>query len=169
MGRERTNDCDLADDLSLERRRLDGLESLLRHRPPFQPQVKGQIALPVAVRASWPAGPSRACPGRQQSANYPLSNAIVLPSLGRPFTNTPPTVAIVPAGTMYGDRIYQTDVRFRKTIKSGRTTIRPTISIYNLFNANPVQTYNNTYGAAWLAPTVILTPRFMDFGVQIDF
>ncbi len=33
----------------------------------------------------------------------------------------------------------------------------------------PIQTYTTTYGAAWLAPTVILNPRFMDFGVQIDF
>ena len=78
-------------------------------------------------------------------------------------------MALVPPGTMYGDRIYQTDVRFNKTIKAGRTSIRPTISIYNLFNANPIQTYTTTFGAAWLAPTVILNPRFMDFGVQIDF
>ena len=78
-------------------------------------------------------------------------------------------MALVPPGTMYGDRIYQTDIRFNKTIRAGRTMIRPTISIYNLFNANPIQTYTNTFGAAWLAPTVILNPRFMDFGVQIDF
>ena len=43
------------------------------------------------------------------------------------------------------------------------------MSIYNLFNANPVQTYNTTYGAAWLAPTVIMQARFVDIGVQIDF
>ena len=43
------------------------------------------------------------------------------------------------------------------------------MSIYNLFNANPVQTYNLTYGAAWLAPTVILQSRFVDVGVQVDF
>ena len=71
--------------------------------------------------------------------------------------------------SQYGDRIYQTDIRFNKTIKSGRTAIRPTINFYNLFNANPIQTYTNNYGAAWLAPTVILNPRFMDFGIQIDF
>ena len=48
-------------------------------------------------------------------------------------------------------------------------TVRPTVSIYNLFNANPVQTYNLTYGSAWLAPTVILQSRFVDVGVQVDF
>jgi hypothetical protein len=78
-------------------------------------------------------------------------------------------VDILPPGTLYGDRIYQTDLRFSKTIKTGRTTIRPTLSVYNLFNANPVNTYNNNFGPAWLAPTVILTARFVDFGVQVDF
>ena len=52
---------------------------------------------------------------------------------------------------------------------TARTTIRPTVSIYNLFNANPVQTYVNTYGATWLNPTVILQARFVDIGVQVDF
>jgi hypothetical protein len=81
----------------------------------------------------------------------------------------PPTVDIVPAGSLYGDRIYQTDLRFSKTIRSGGTSIRPTVSIYNLFNANPIQTYNNTYGPAWLGPTTILQARFVDIGVQVDF
>jgi hypothetical protein len=43
------------------------------------------------------------------------------------------------------------------------------VSIYNLFNANPVQTYVTTYGATWLNPTVILQARFVDIGVQVDF
>jgi hypothetical protein len=93
----------------------------------------------------------------------------VLPSLGRNFTNVPPQVDLVPAGSMYGDRVYQTDLRFSKTIRYGQTSIRPTVSIYNLFNANPVQTYVNIYGQNWLNPTVILQARFVDIGVQVDF
>jgi len=76
---------------------------------------------------------------------------------------------MLPAGSTYGDRVYQTDLRFSKQIRYGTTTIRPTVSIYNLFNANPVQTYVNTYGATWLNPTVILQARFVDIGVQVDF
>jgi hypothetical protein len=73
---------------------------------------------------------------------------------------------------MYLGRIYQTDIRFTKTFKVGATIIRPTASVFNLFNANPTSTntaYTARYGPAWLAPTVILTPRFVDFGVQIEF
>ena len=70
---------------------------------------------------------------------------------------------------MYGDRIYQTDLRISKAFRTGGTVIRPTVSIYNLFNANPIQTYNTTYSSAWLAPTVIMQARFWDIGVQVDF
>jgi hypothetical protein len=50
------------------------------------------------------------------------------------------------------------------------------MNIFNLFNSNKTNTnnaftttYTNTATNAWLSPTVILTPRFVDFGVQIDF
>ncbi|MEO8258007.1 MAG: carboxypeptidase-like regulatory domain-containing protein [Acidobacteriota bacterium] len=168
LGRERTNDCDLIDDLSLNTG-APRTQAFCDTRPPFQPQVKGQVSYTLwwGIQTS---ATYQSLSGPAQSANYPLTNTIAQAALGRNFTGgVAPTVSIVPAGVLYGDRIYQTDLRFGKTIKSGRTTIRPAVSIYNLFNANPVQTYNNTFGAAWLAPTVILTPRFMDFGVQIDF
>jgi hypothetical protein len=100
--------------------------------------------------------------GPELRAQYPLTNQIAGPSLGRPYTGVPPTVDLMPVGSLYGDRVYQTDLRFSKQIRYGSTSIRPTVSIYNLFNANPVQTYNNTYGATWLNPTVILQARFID-------
>jgi len=136
--------------------------------PPFQPLVKGQVAypLPWAVNLS---ATFQSLPGPELRAQYPLTNQIAGPSLGRPFTNVPPTIDLQPAGTMYGDRVYQTDLRISRTFRTGRTVIRPTVSIYNLFNANPVQTYNNTYGPAWLSPLVILQARFVDIGVQVDF
>ena len=171
VGRERTNNCDLTGDLGLVFNAAFSRSNaaFCDVHPPFQPQWKGQISYPIKYGVQVSAN-FQSLSGPELSAGYPLTNAIALPSLGRNFTNVAPTVALVPPGTMYGDRIYQTDVRFNKTIKAGRTTIRPTVSIYNLFNANPIQTYNTTYTTAgWLAPTVILTPRFADFGVQIDF
>ena len=63
-------------------------------------------------------------------------------SLSRPFTGAAPTVSIVSAGRIYGERIYQTDIRFSRTIRTGQPTVRPTVSVYNFFNSNAVQTYN---------------------------
>jgi hypothetical protein len=68
-----------------------------------------------------------------------------------------------------GDRIHQVDLRVSKSIAIGRTQLRPMVSIYNLFNANPVLSYSNRYDRAWPAPTAILTARFVDIGVQVDF
>ena len=136
--------------------------------PPWSPQFKGQAAytMPwdIALSATF-----QSLLGPELRAQYPLTNQIAGPSLGRPFTGVPPTVDLMPVGSLYGDRVYQTDLRFSKQIRYGTTSIRPTVSIYNLFNANPVQTYVNTYGATWLNPTVILQARFIDIGVQIDF
>lgn len=172
IGRERINRCGLSGDLALTQtgaaRNEPRTDPFCHVRPPFQPQVKGQAAYPLP----WDIGVAatfQSLSGPELRALYPLTNAIVAPTLGRPFSGVPPTIDLVPAGTLYGDRIYQTDIRFSRTFRSGQTVIRPTVSIYNLFNANPVQTYNNNYGPAWLAPTVILQARFVDVGVQIDF
>jgi hypothetical protein len=173
FGRERVNTCNLVNDLSLSqtgtlRPNDPRTEDFCNVSPPWQPLVKAQVAYPlpwdIALSATF-----QSLAGPELRAQYPLTNQIAGPSLGRPFTNVPPTVDLMPTGTMYGDRVYQTDLRFSKQIRSGGTVIRPTVSIYNLFNANPVQTYVNTYGATWQNPTVILQARFVDTGVQIDF
>ncbi len=171
LGRERTNTCDLTSNLSF------GFSGAFSRsdpaycdvHPPFQPQWKAQATYPLPLRFQVSAN-FQSLSGPDLSANYPLTNAIASPSLGRNFTNVAPTVNLLPPGTLYGDRIYQTDLRLNWTVKAGRTTIRPNLNLYNLFNANPILTYATTYTATgWLSPQVILTPRFMDFGVQVEF
>jgi len=177
-GRERINTCALKDDLSLtapaSARTTDPrADEFCDTHPNWNPQFKGQFAyrLPWDVNFSATfqslSGPEiRAqCPVNSTVNGAPLCPA----TLTRPFTGAAPTVDIVSAGLIYGDRIYQTDVRFSRTIRAGRTMVRPTVSIYNLFNANPVQTYTNTYGSAWQAPQTILQSRFIDIGMQVDF
>jgi hypothetical protein len=178
LGRERTNACALKDNFSISAAGVGAFGANTARdtaycdvRPPMQPYVKGQITYPFP----WGIGGSlsfQSLPGAQINANYPLTNTTPGLTLGRAFSSVAPTVSIVAPGTQYLDRIYQTDIRFSKTIRFRATTIRPTVNVFNLFNANPTNTnnaYQATYGAAWLAPTVILTPRFMDIGLQIDF
>jgi len=173
VGRERVNYCNLMSDLSLSAAGFGGTtshtEEFCDTRPPWQPQVKGQVAYPLPLWELNVSATFQSLSGPQLSSNYPLTNAIALPSLRRNFTGVPPTINLLPNGSLYGDRVYQTDLRISKVLRAGRTVVRPTVSIYNLFNANPVQTYNLTYGSAWLAPTVILQSRFVDVGVQVDF
>jgi hypothetical protein len=177
-GRERINTCNLKDDLSLtapaSARTTDPrADEFCDTHPNWNPQIKGQFSylLPWDVNFSATyqslSGPEiRAqCPVNSTVGGRPLCPA----TLNRPFTSTAPTVDIVSAGLIYGDRIYQTDIRFSRTIRYGNTRVRPTVSIYNLFNSNAVQTYTNTYGVNWQAPLTIMQSRFIDVGVQVDF
>ena len=50
------------------------------------------------------------------------------------------------------------------------------IDVYNVLNNSTILTYNQTFSptvtsgsAAWLAPTAVLTPRFLKISAQIDF
>jgi hypothetical protein len=180
FGRERVNSCALAGDVSLTvtgsaRANDSRTEPFCDVRPPFQPLVKAQASYPLPWDVNV-AATFQSLPGPEIRAQYTLNNVIGQAVLGRNFSGTPPTVDLIPAGTMYGERLYQTDLRFSRNFRSGRTTIRPTVSIYNLFNANTIQTYNNTFVPVapnaipvWQAPTVILQSRFVDLGVQVDF
>jgi carboxypeptidase family protein len=177
-GRERINTCALKDDLSLTQTG-SGRNGDPRHEtfcdthPNWNPQFKGQVSYRLPWDVNFAAtlqslsGPEiRAqCPVNSTVNGQPLCTA----TLARPFTGAAPTVDIVSAGLIYGDRIYQADIRFSRTIRTGKTTIRPTVSIYNLNNSNAVQTYSNTYGASWQTPLTIMQSRFVDVGVQVDF
>jgi hypothetical protein len=176
-GRERINTCALKDDLSLTSgsgRNSDPRDDeFCDTHPNWNPQFKGQVSYRLPWDVNFAAtfqslsGPEiRAqCPVNSTVNGQPLCSA----TLTRPFTGAAPTVDIVSAGLIYGDRIYQADIRFSRTIRTGKTTIRPTVSIYNLNNSNAVQTYSNVYGASWQTPLTIMQSRFVDVGVQVDF
>jgi hypothetical protein len=176
-GRERINTCNLKDDLSLTSASGRGSdprdEEFCDTHPNWNPQFKGQ----VSYRLPWDvnfAATLQSLSGPEIQANCPVNSNVngqplCTATLGRPFTGAAPTVGIVSAGRIYGDRIYQADIRFSRTIRTGKTTVRPTVSIYNLTNSNAVQTYSNTYGASWQTPLTIMQSRFVDIGVQVDF
>jgi hypothetical protein len=92
-------------------------------------------------------------------------------TLGRPLSgnaaNT--TVNIVEPGTLYGDRINQLDIRLAKILRFGRTRTQVGLDVYNVTNSSAIQTYNQTYGARYLTPTLVLPARFAKVSAQFDF
>ena len=64
-----------------------------------------------------------------------------------------------------------------KVLKFGRVRSNVGIDVYNVLNSSTILTYNQTFNAtavaqpsaAWLAPTAVLTPRFLKISAQIDF
>ena len=113
-------------------------------------------------------------PGSQVNANYPLTNTTPGLTLGRTFSSVAPTVSLVQPGLLFMDRIYQTDIRLSKSFKFRATTIRPTMNVYNLFNANTTEVYQHSYSApgptsTYLNPLSIMSARFFKITAQFDF
>ena len=180
IGRERTNNCYALDDLSLTEfgAGTPRLGAYCNTRPPFQPNVKALVVYPLPWWGLQPSATYRGLPGPQILANGSITNAAIAPSLGRNLTPCAPTgactasvsVSLIPPGTVYGERMNQTDFRVSKTVAfGGGRRIQGMVDVYNLFNAAPVLGQNNTFGSSWLRPTSILQARLVKFGVQLDF
>jgi hypothetical protein len=136
----------------------------------FLTQVKllGSYTIPrVDVRTS---ASFQSIQGPEILANYVATNAVIQPSLGRPLSGGAAnrTVNLINPGTMFGERLYQLDLRFGRTMRSGplRTTVN--LDIYNALNTDVVLALNNAY-AAWQQPQQIIQARFFKFSVQVDF
>lgn len=106
-------------------------------------------------------------------ADYNVPAAVVAQTLGRApaggLANL--TVNLVAPGEVWGDRVNELDLRFAKQLRFGRTRTLVGIDIYNVLNSSAVLTYNQFYvpNGSWLAPTLVLTPRFLKLSATFDF
>ncbi len=111
--------------------------------------------------------------GGHLSANYTVANAVVAESLGRNLAGNAPnvTVNLLEPGTLYGDRTNELNLRVGKIIRIGRTRMNVGLDVFNLLNAAPVLSYNQSFipGGSWLTPVTIMKARFMKIGAQFDF
>jgi hypothetical protein len=111
------------------------------------------------------------------AANYVATNAVIIPSLGRPLSGgaANATVNLIEPNTQYGKGLNQLDLRFAKIFRFGTTRTTINLDLYNATNANTILTQNNNFvalaggGANWQIPTAILQPRFFKVGAQIDW
>ena len=84
---------------------------------------------------------------------------------------------LVEPGKLYGDRLNAVDLRFGKIVKYGRTRTNVGVDFFNITNAAPVLTYNQTFvlptaanpKGSWLTPTSVLQSRYAKISAQIDF
>ncbi len=113
------------------------------------------------------------------TASYVVANAAIAPSLQRNLSdcaigvavcNANRTIALIPDNSMFEPRAQQLDLRVTRTFRLGASRrLRPSLDIYNLFNAATVLAMNTTYGPSWKDVTQILNGRQLRFGAQIDF
>jgi hypothetical protein len=124
------------------------------------------------------SGTMRSDQGGILGATWNAPAALVAAALGRPVSGNPATVAValVKPGDVWGDRVNAIDLRFAKILRFGRTRYNVGVDIINLTNSDATLTYNQNYNPTpatpaqrWLAPSSVLTPRFVKLGAQIDF
>ncbi|PYR81009.1 MAG: hypothetical protein DMF87_06805 [Acidobacteria bacterium] len=113
------------------------------------------------------------------TANYVVTNAAIAPSLGRNLSdcaigaatcNANRTIALIADNSLFEPRAQQVDLRFTRAFRFGGTRrLRPSLDVYNLFNAATVLAMNTTYGPSWKDVTQILNGRQLRIGAQFDF
>src|SRR5262249_51805034 len=160
VGRTVTDNCDVVT-------KVDNPSQLYCHQAfPFVPNVKllGAYTFPAHVEV---AATLQSIPGNPEQANFVATNAQNFQSLGSNLStgaNGTVSVNLVQPGSLLSARVNQLDVRLSRGFKLGQTSMKGMFDIYNLFNANPVIAWNNTYGtngASWLQPLQILTGRLI--------
>jgi hypothetical protein len=92
-------------------------------------------------------------------------------NLGRPLSSGLPIefLNIVEPGVLYGDRLTQTDLRLGKNFRYGRSKTLVALDIFNLFNSNTPDVYQQTYGPTYRNPLSITVGRFFKISAQLDF
>ena len=121
--------------------------------------------------AAWTSAVIRSSPGSQISANLVYSSAQVAQTLGRPLSGGTAnvTVNLLDPGQKYRDRINLVDLRFAKVIEFGRRRLNVGVDVFNALNSNVVLNSNNTYGTAWLTPTLVQVARQIQLSAKFDF
>jgi hypothetical protein len=120
------------------------------------------------------SGTMRSDQGQQLAANWAAPNAATV-GLNRAFFGLggqTMTINLIEPGTLYGDRVNQVDLRLAKIVRLGRTRTNVGVDLYNVGNAAPVLTYNQTFSpttTTWLRPNSVLQSRFVKVSAQIDF
>ena len=138
---------------------------------PFLTSFRGLATYLVPKIDLQVSGTWRSDPGPELAANYVVTNAIALPSLGRNLSSGNVTVNLVEPGTLYGARINNMDIRLAKIFRFLGTRAQVGVDIYNVMNTDVVTGYNNGYSptGAWLTPTTIQAARYAKLNMQIDF
>jgi hypothetical protein len=162
VGRIETNQCFVVD--SPQQLRFCDVKA------PFQPQLKVMGIFPLPWYGLQTSVAVQSLPGPQILATWAAPAAAVT-GLDRPLSGGARTVNVdlVAPGTLYGSRLNQVDFRGSKIFKVGRTRLEAMFDLYNLLNANPVLTQNNTYGANWQQPLTILPGRLAKFGFRLTY
>jgi hypothetical protein len=109
------------------------------------------------------------------AANFPATNTYLAANSnlarllsGTTAANQNTVLQIVYPDELYLNRDHQLDFRVGKVFRFARTRTTVNLDIYNALNRSTILTANQTFGAAWLAPTSIVNPRLFKVSFTFD-
>jgi hypothetical protein len=145
-------------------------------RFPFKPDFKllGSTRLPYDMQVS---ATFQIATGPNITATWQAPNSVIAPALGRNLAagaTATKSIQLIEPGTLYGDTLFQTDVRLSKRLRIGPLKIRGDVNLYNVFNSNFASTLNSNFSTnaasnQFLRPTNVLQGRLFKIDTQIDF
>jgi hypothetical protein len=143
-------------------------------------QFKAAVVLPLWWQLQASANYQNLSP-IATAANAAISNAAIVPSLGRDLSAcgartgaacTSQVVAdIVLPNTYYLEpRLQQLDLRVSRLFRlAGGGTIQPQVDFFNVFNSSSVLGITTRLGPRFNVPSSVLDPRVVKFGVNVSF
>ena len=134
---------------------------------PFQTTFKlsGSHPMPYGFRLS---GVFQRTPGDAVSQTFVVTAANFRALTGVTMGQSSVTLRLNEPGSRYLDTVNQLDLTIAKSFKVGQARISPELSLFNVFNANPVLSETTSYPAVG-TPLRILDGRLIRFNAQVRF
>jgi hypothetical protein len=117
------------------------------------------------------SGAFQSIPGPMIVSTHVYANSVVAPSLTRNLSGNAANVEvnIIEAGSLYGDRLNQTDVRIAKIVRfAGNRRVTGSIDVFNLFNSSAVLSESGQY-SAFRTPERVVGGRLIKFSGSFAF
>lgn len=128
-------------------------------------KMSGSYPLPYGLRLS---GVFQSLPGDEVIQTYLVTAASFRTLTGATLGQSSLNLRLNEPGSDYLDRVNQLDVTIGKVLTVGKARVTPEISLFNVFNANPVLAESTAYPRVGM-PLRILSGRLVRFGVQMRF
>ncbi|MGE3512396.1 MAG: hypothetical protein AB7N65_26320, partial [Vicinamibacterales bacterium] len=130
---------------------------------PFRHEFKfaGSYMFPWGIQSSLSL---LSYPGQQLSVSWPVP-----PNLFPGGRTQVVNAALISPGTKFLERWNQVDIAIKKSLRFGRTDIRPQLELFNLLNSSVVLSEIQTFGPSLGRPTATLQGRLVRVGVVATF
>ena len=135
-------------------------EGLFQNDVPVALKTSGVYEFPLGIRTSWTA---------QHFTGFPEDVTVLVTAGTVALTQVSQSIRVQPRSAQRLPNTNMVDVSIKKVVRSGRFAIEPSMDVFNLLNAAPIQLRVAQLGPAYQRPSKILAGRLVRFGMNLTF